>query len=88
MPSIGRSGGILTVWCSAHFKGHNVFQNEYAVSVVLQSVKCGSCWTLTNIYAPCQDDKKLEFLSWLNGVSIPKAADWLIVGDFNLIRSF
>ena len=88
LPSIGRSGGILTVWCSAHFKGDNVFQNEYVVFVVLQSVKCGSCWTLTHIYAPCQDDIKPEFQSWLNGVSVPEAIDGLIVGDFNFPRSF
>lgn len=59
-PSLGRSGGIVNVWCSANFRGDAMFQNEYVVYVFLQSIKCGSCWTLTNIYAPCQEDKKLE----------------------------
>lgn len=86
-PSVDRSGGILTVWCSSHFSGEILLQNKYAISVLLQSTRCESCWTLTNIYAPCQDDKKLEFLAWLDGTHIPEDADWLIVGDFNLIRS-
>lgn len=30
----------------------------------------------------------MEFLNWLDGTEIPEDADWLIVGDFNLIRSF
>lgn len=87
-PSVGISGGILTIWCSSIFKGELLLQNNFVVSVVLQSTKCGSCWTLTNIYAPCQDDKKLEFLTWLENTQIPNNADWLLVGDFNLIRSF
>ena len=53
----------------------------------LQSIKCGSSWTLTNIYAPGQDDKKPEFLNWLVRAQIREDVEWLLVGDFNLIRN-
>lgn len=88
LPSVGRSGGILTVWCSAHFKGELILQNDFAISILLQSNRCGHCWTLTNIYASCHEDQKAEFLTWLAGIQIPDDADWLPVRDFNLIRSF
>jgi hypothetical protein len=42
---------------------------------------------LTNIYAPCQDAQQLQFLSWFHDVHIPTDADWLLVGDLNLIWS-
>ena len=44
-------------------------------------------WILTNIYAPCSHPKKREFLQWFKNIDMPDAVDWLIVGDFNLIRN-
>jgi hypothetical protein len=41
---------------------------------------------LTKFYATCQDADKIV-LQWLHDVNIPDDEDWLIVGDFNLIRS-
>jgi hypothetical protein len=40
---------------------------------------------LTNIYAPCTPDEKLEFLNWLHDFELSEGTDWLLVGDFNLI---
>jgi hypothetical protein len=57
------------------------------MSVELQSTKSDLFWTLTNIYAPCQDSQQLDFLHWLNNISSPDDENWLLVGDFNLIRS-
>jgi exonuclease III len=87
VPSVGRSGGIITIWDSSVFKGNCVFHNDYALSVEFQSTKSDLFWTLTNIYAPCQDSQQLDFLHWLNNVTIPDEENWLLVGDFNLIRS-
>jgi hypothetical protein len=38
---------------------------------------------LTSVYAP----SKKAILSWFHNMQIPADNDWLIVGDFNLIRS-
>jgi hypothetical protein len=53
VPSLGRSGRIVTVWDSSVFNGRCVFQNRYAILVELQSTKLDLFWTLTSIYAPC-----------------------------------
>jgi hypothetical protein len=43
-------------------------------------------WVLTNIYAPCTTYGKIEFLNGLHDFDMPEDVDWLLVGDFNLIR--
>jgi hypothetical protein len=55
--------------------------------VELQSTKTDTFWTLNNVYAPCQDNEQLVFLHWLNSLVIPDDENWLLMGDFNLIRS-
>lgn len=44
-------------------------------------------WTLTNVYGPCDTDGKRLFTDWLKNIQTNDDVDWLIVGDFNLIRS-
>jgi hypothetical protein len=43
-------------------------------------------WTLINIYAPCVDSEQLQFLDWLHNLHIPTDENYMMVGDFNLIR--
>ena len=38
------------------------------------------------MYAPCQSEGKLDFLEWLKDYQVEKEMDWLVLGDFNLIR--
>jgi hypothetical protein len=47
----------------------------------------GEIWILTNIYAPCTPEGKLAFLNWFKHIDMPDEVKWLVVGDFNLIRS-
>jgi hypothetical protein len=84
--SIGNSGGTLISWKSSKFHGVVIFENSYARSVKLTSKLTGKKWVLTNIYAPCTADDKLEFLRWIKNISMPDSRSWIIVGDFNLIR--
>ena len=44
-------------------------------------------WILTNIYAPCTPEGKREFLEWFDNIQMPDEINWIIVGDFNLIRT-
>jgi hypothetical protein len=57
------------------------------LSVELVSTKSDYAWTLTNMYAPCQDAQQMKFLSWFHNIQTDDDVNWLIVGDFNLIRS-
>jgi hypothetical protein len=87
VPSIGRSGGIITIWGNTIFTGHTVFHNRYALSLELHSTKSDIYWTSTNIYAPYQNGQQLEYLQWIHNIHISADQNWLLLGGFNLIRS-
>lgn len=86
LPSVGASGGILTIWKSAFFEGHLAFRNNFAVSVDFKSWHNNTEWLLTNVYGPCTREGKIEFTDWLKNIDMPDDIDWMIVGDFNLMR--
>jgi hypothetical protein len=79
-------GGTIIIWKSSRFSGQVIAQNSYAMSVEFVSSYSGAVWVLTNIYAPCTSKGKIEFLNWLHDFELPEGTDWLLVGDFNLIR--
>lgn len=86
LPSQGASRGILVIWKSSMFSGQLVFSNDYAISVELTSKLNNDNWLLTTVYAPCTPAGKRAFLEWFRNIQMPHEIDWLIVGDFNLIR--
>jgi hypothetical protein len=61
--------------------------NSFAVSVHFSSTQSTHKWTLVNIYGPCQEEAREDFVEWLFDLYIPDEEDWLLVGDFNFIRS-
>ena len=64
-PSVGASGGILTVWNSSLFDGTVVHINSYAVTVKLLSKLDNKTIHVTNIYGPTSAPQKLGFITWL-----------------------
>ena len=86
LPSVGASGGILVVWKSNASMGQLIFKNSYAISIEFTSKINNDSWVLTTVYAPCTPIGKKEFLEWFREIQMPPEKDWLIVGDFNLIR--
>lgn len=52
-----------------------------------QSLHDNTEWILTNVYGPCTPEGKLSFLHWLKRIQMPDEVDWLVVGDFNLLRN-
>jgi hypothetical protein len=63
-----------------------IFQNGFAMSVEFVSPLSGATWVLTNIYAPCSPEGRTEFMEWFHDIDYLDDCDWLVVGDFNLIR--
>ena len=86
LPSVGASGGIVTAWKSRLFSGQLIFSNEFAISVQLNSMLNDENLVLTNIYAPCNDEEKRAFINWFKHIQMPDEIDWLVLGDFNLMR--
>lgn len=86
LPSHGNSGGILVAWNSHLFEGELVFFNDFAVSVQFWSRHDGSSWIITTVYGPCTAPGKMAFLNWLKNIIMPENVNWILLGDFNLIR--
>jgi exonuclease III len=87
LPSVGASGGIITSWKSNVFSGQLIFQNNFAITIRLIARHNNDTWFLTNIYGPCSHDGKREFLRWFKHYNLSDDDNWLVVGDFNLMRS-
>jgi hypothetical protein len=44
-------------------------------------------WHLTNIYGPTIQDGRIKFINWFYNVDTSMLDIWMMLGDFNLIRS-
>jgi exonuclease III len=86
-PSVVASGGILVLWNSAVFHGSLVELQRYGVIVNFISVHNGDSWNLVSVYGPCQGELRDSFVNWLYNLHIPSGSNWLLLGDFNFIRS-
>jgi hypothetical protein len=67
--SIEASSGTIIIWKSGRFSGQVISQNEYAMSVEFVSMISGAVWVLTNVYALCIAEGKVEFLNWLHDLT-------------------
>jgi len=83
---VGASGGILVAWKSCFFTSFEIFQNEFAISVEFSSQFNNDSWILTSVYGPCDTDGKNAFMDWFENIQMLDDIQWLVVGDFNLIR--
>jgi hypothetical protein len=79
-------GGTITIWKSTKFQGIMVFQNDFGQSVEFCFKLNGQRWSLTNIYAPCTPERKINFLNWFGNIDNPEDHLWIILRDFNLVR--
>jgi exonuclease III len=86
IPSVGASRGTIILWKSNRFTCRVIDHNGYTMSMEFVSTFLGATWVLTNIYAPCTLEGKLNFLNWLHDFELPEGTNWLLVGDFNMIR--
>lgn len=83
----GASGGIATIWNSAVFSGTVIMEEEFALVITFRSTQSTQQWTLDNIYGPSQGDLRVDYTNWLLNLNIPHNEDWILIGDFNCIRS-
>ena len=63
-----------------------MFSNDFCLPVDFTSKHNDSTCVLTNIYAKCTPPGKQILLQWLKNIQMPSEVNWLLEGDFNLIR--
>lgn len=85
-PSAGASGGLLTVWNSGFFDGFLVHANAYAIIVKFHCSLDNKIIHVTNVYGPVSSLEKAAFVTWLMNFNTSNFDDWVLGGDFNLIR--
>ena len=86
-PAMGASRGIFVVWNSSVFLGTLIEIQQFVVVVEFVSRQNNEKWTLVAVYGPCQGEARDNFVTWLYNLSIPVDENWLLLGDFNFIRS-
>jgi exonuclease III len=86
-PSVGNSGGLITICNSSVFSGRLISQSYFQITMEFTCTFSLQKIYITNIYAPCSDDGRVEFSQWLNSLDSSEYELWMIMGDFNLIRS-
>lgn len=86
-PSRGASGGLITVWNPNQFRGEMVQVNQYSITIKFSPLANGKSFHHTSICGPSSPDEKDSFINWLYNFDCSEIEDWVIMGDFNLIRS-
>jgi hypothetical protein len=58
-----------------------------AIRIQFTSAHTTENWTLVTVYGPCRGIMRDEFVQWLHDLDIPVHDNWLLIGDFNFMRS-
>jgi exonuclease III len=86
-PSVGASGGIMILWNSSMFQGTIIEIKRFGIVISFTSSHNNAVWTLVCVYDPCQGVERDNFVSLLYNLQIKPSENWLLLGDFNFIRS-
>lgn len=77
----------MTIWNSSIFSGDVIISESFALGIQFTSKQSTHKWGLIIIYGPCQGDHRETYTKWLFDLNFPSSEDWLLLGDFNYIRS-
>ncbi|GKE43791.1 RNA-directed DNA polymerase, eukaryota, partial [Tanacetum coccineum] len=85
-PSVGYSGGILSVWEPRVFRKDNATVSDYFVMVRGEWIPNGKMILIISIYAPQELSEKKMLWDYLTLVIGNWQGDVVIMGDFNEVR--
>jgi hypothetical protein len=82
---VGASGGLFVCWNCNNFLGDVIDTSSYVVTLKFSSLLSLAQFHLTN--GPCDATGKAGFINWLYNFDTSALDGWILLGDFNLIRS-
>jgi hypothetical protein len=62
------------------------YSSTYSISVRITSKLEDEVWDLTGVYGPQLENEKMYFLNELRHIHNMVRPEWMILGDFNMIR--
>jgi hypothetical protein len=77
----------LIAWVGNLFDGVVIETHRLPTTIKFTSLQSGQEWFLSNIYGPCAATDKVEFINWVYNYDASGFDLWMVVGDFNLMRS-
>ena len=69
------------------FEGKLIEAKPFGIIVEFLSKHTSEVWKLVTVYGPCQSPARDEFVQWLYNLDINCDDKWLLLGDFNFMRS-
>lgn len=85
--AIGSRGGLITAWNSALWSMTLHVSRSHSLTASLDSTLSDFSIHITNVYGPSDHKNTDAFLHELAMILPEIAGPWVIIGDFNLIRS-
>ncbi|XP_071694495.1 uncharacterized protein [Rutidosis leptorrhynchoides] len=85
--SIGRAGGLVTIWDSNVFTLTQALEGEFFLAIRGKVIGCEHEILIVNIYGPHGDVKKKRFWESLNNLLQIANVEWILCGDFNEVRN-
>ena len=69
------------------FHGTLVESQKFGLIIKFTSRLNAETWYLVNVYGSCDQAGRDSFVHWIYNLSIPFDENWLLLRDFNFIRS-
>jgi exonuclease III len=85
-PSDGTSAGLLIAWNPKEYKMQIIDSKLHAMTVLAESNRDNTKFTLTNVYAPCDQAERSLFFQEMKEITIDTSIPWVLAGDFNIYR--
>lgn len=86
-PSTWASGGLIVLWNSFFRNGVLVDSQRFGMIISFTSKHNNEKWTLVHVYATCHGEARDLFVSWIYNLNMRVDENWLLLGDFNFIKS-
>jgi exonuclease III len=86
-PADGSRGGLITAWAPSLFTLNSHLSNPYSLTSSFSCNASNFDITITNVYGPSDHSSTAPFLQEIRDIKQLVSGAWLLIGDFNLVRS-